>query len=144
MTAFMRLVGHILQITFLVTLVAGCGGRAVAVSPTPSGGVGGTVTAGPICPVEKVPADPACAAKPVGGAVLVVRDGSDSEVARATTGADGTFFVALPPGSYVVAPQAVEGFLGGAQEQGVEVAAGRRSDIIVVYDTGIRGPVSAP
>ncbi|MFL5648518.1 MAG: carboxypeptidase-like regulatory domain-containing protein [Chloroflexota bacterium] len=144
MTAFLRLVGGILHITFLVLLMAGCAGGGVGVSPTPSGGIGGTVTAGPICPVEKVPPDPACAARPVGGAVLIVREGSDGEVARATTSADGTFFIALPPGSYVVAPQDVEGFLGGAQEQSVEVAAGARSDIVLVYDTGIRGPVSAP
>src|SRR3954465_4071633 len=106
----------LVQVAILIVIVAGCAGRTAGVSPTPSGGIGGSATAGPTCPVEKVPADPACAPRPVRGAVLVVRDGSGVEVARATTGADGTFFVALGPGSYVVAPQPVEGLMGVAPE----------------------------
>ena len=51
-------------------------------------GIRGTALAGPICPVEKIPPDPACAPRPVAGAVVVVRDASGAEVARTTTGAD--------------------------------------------------------
>ena len=61
-----------------------------------------------------------------------------------TTGADGTFAVPLPAGSYVVVPQPVEGLMGTAPQQSVDVAAGTRSDIVIVYDTGIRGPIHAP
>ena len=147
MTVHKSLPGAIVLIATLVVVVAaGCAGNAVGTSPspTPSGGIGGTVSAGPTCPVEKVPADPACAPRFVAGAVLVVRDVSGVAVGRATTGPDGTFFVPLPAGSYVVAPQPVEGLLGTAPEQPVDVAAGARSDIALVYDTGIRGPIRAP
>src|ERR1035437_4003917 len=35
------------------------------------GGVTGTITAGPVCPVEQSPADPKCAPRPVAGAVVI-------------------------------------------------------------------------
>ena len=37
-----------------------------------------------------------------------------SEVARVDTAADGSFFVGLPPGDYLLEPQAVEGLMGTA------------------------------
>ena len=94
----------------LVLAVAGCTGPGTAASPVASpggtgvgqGGIGGIATAGPVCPVERVPPDPKCVPRPVAGAVVVVRDGAGREVARATTAADGRFFVAVPPGTYVV------------------------------------------
>src|SRR4051794_1177073 len=101
----------LVTIAVLMLISVGCGEQAAKVSPTPSSGIGGSVTAGPTCPVEKVPADPSCAPRHVGAAGLVVRNVSGVEVAHTTTGSDGTFFVALPPGSYVVAPQPVEGLM---------------------------------
>ena len=101
-------------------------------------GIGGKATAGPVCPVEKNPPDPGCAARPVAGAVLVIRDAGGTQVARATTGADGTFFVDLPAGRYVVEPQAVAGLMGTAGPQNVTVDAGMASAVQLDYDTGIR------
>ena len=144
MTALKRLAGVLVLIAVLAIVAAGCTGRAVEASPTPSGGIDGVASAGPTCPVEKLPADPACAPRPVSGAVLVVRDGSGVEVARATTGIDGTFFVPLPAGSYVVEPQPAEGLMGVAPAENVDVSAGARSHTVFVYDTGIRGPILAP
>jgi hypothetical protein len=145
MTAFKKVPGTTVLLAILVLFAtASCAAGAGGASPSPSGGIDGTVSAGPTCPVEKLPADPACSPRLVSGAVLVVRDGSGAEVGRATTGADGTFFVPLPAGSYVVTPQPVEGLMGTAPQQSVDVAAGARSDIILVYDTGIRGPIRAP
>jgi hypothetical protein len=102
-------------------------------------GISGIVLAGPTCPVERDPPDPACADQPVGGAVLLVRDGSGAEVARVTSGADGTFAAELAPGLYRVVPQPVEGLLGTASEMDVEVEADQpRPALIILYDTGIR------
>ena len=89
----------------LVLAVAGCTGPGTAASPVASpggtgvgqGGIGGMATAGPVCPVERIPPDPACAPRPVAGAVVVVRDGTGREVARATTAADGRFLVPVAP-----------------------------------------------
>ncbi|MEA2631359.1 MAG: SdrD B-like domain [Chloroflexota bacterium] len=138
----MKIGSILLAVNFLVMFVAGCGGTTAGASSTASvahtTGIRGTATAGPVCPVEKIPPDPSCAPRPVAGAILVVRDPSGSEIARATTAADGTFFVDLPAGAYTVEPQAVAGLMGTARPQSVTVAGGVVSTIQVDYDTGIR------
>ncbi len=121
---------------------------SVASSPPPSplpsvapgwSGVVGRVTAGPVCPVERVPPDPACAPRPVAGAVLVVSDPSGREVARATSDANGGFSIALPSGRYVLAPQPVEGLLGTVPPVEVTITAGGPpASLEIQYDTGIR------
>ena len=107
--------------------------------PLAATGVRGIALAGPTCPVETVPADPACAGRPVEGAVIVALGDAGVEVARATTGADGTFTISLAPGSYRLVPQPVEGLMGTATEQHVGVAAGEpMGELTFAYDTGIR------
>ena len=101
--------------------------------------VGGRATAGPTCPVERNPPDPACARRPVAGAVLVIQDRAGSEVARVTTGKDGRFSVALAPGAYRLVPQPVGGFMGAARPVDFQVEAGQATPPLEVsFDTGIR------
>ena len=107
-------------------------------APRPDSGIVGTVTSGPVCPVEKVPPDPACAPRPVAGAVILIRDASGATVFRVTTGADGSFVAAVGPGRYVVAAQPVQGLMGTPAPVDVTVAAGAISTVPLVYDTGIR------
>jgi hypothetical protein len=106
-------------------------------------GIRGTALAGPVCPVERIPPDPNCAARPVAGAVVSVRDQAGTELARTTTGADGTYFVELPAGRYVVTAGSVDGLMGTPAPQDAAVAAGGTSTVDLVYDTGIRGPATA-
>ncbi len=110
--------------------------------PSPIGagrtGIGGTAVAGPVCPVERVPPDPACAPRPVANATVVIRDRGGSEVARIVTASDGSFFVELAAGDYVVEPQPVEGLMGTAGAQDVAVVDGAATAIQLDYDTGIR------
>jgi len=110
--------------------------------PSPSGaartGVGGVVTAGPVCPVQKNPPDPKCAPRPVDGAVLVFRDAAGTEVGRTSSKADGTFFAELGPGFYVVVPQPTKGLLGTPGAQSVTVTDGSEVRLDLAYDTGIR------
>ena len=103
----------------------------------PQSGIEGTATAGPVCPVEKVPPDPACAPRPVAGAAIVIRAAGGAVVARVQTAADGTYHVDLPPGLYDVEPQPAEGVLGTAPAQRVTVGAGVLT-LDLAYDTGIR------
>jgi hypothetical protein len=110
---------------------AGAGGRGQT-------GIGGTATAGPVCPVEKIPPDPSCAPRPVGGAVVVIRDGAGVEITRATTAADGTYFVELAPGTHGVEAQPVTGLMGTPASQSVTVSEGATSTVDLGYDTGIR------
>jgi hypothetical protein len=88
--------------------------------------------------VERVPPDPDCAARPVAGATIVIRDASGAEVARVTTAADGAFFASLSAGKYLVEPQPVQGLLGVAGSQSVTVVDGVATTIQLGYDTGIR------
>ena len=101
-------------------------------------GIRGTVTSGPRCPVERVPPDPSCAPSPVTGAVIVVRDAAGAEVDRTVSGAAGTYFSAVPAGSYTVEAQPIQGLLGTPPPQQVVVPAGERATVDLSYDTGIR------
>jgi hypothetical protein len=101
-------------------------------------GIRGSANAGPTCPVERVPPDPSCAAHPVQGAVIVVRDASGAAVDRTVTNAAGTYFSAVGAGTYTVEPQPVDGIMGTPPPQHVVVAAGQRATADFAYDTGIR------
>lgn len=116
--------------------VAACSGSAATIAPDT--GIRGTATAGPVCPVERNPPDPACAPRPVAGATIVVRDGSGAQAAVAISDAAGAYFVAVPPGVYVVDPQPVPGMLGTAPKQPATVVAGAVTEVPLDYDTGIR------
>ena len=116
--------------------------RGQSGDPLPAGpsGVAGFVLAGPVCPVERVPPDPACAPRAVAGAVLVVRDAAGGEVARTTSSQDGSYRIDLPPGTYTLQPQPVAGLLGRPASIPFAVPAGGSEAVRldVTYDTGIR------
>lgn len=128
------------------TQLAGSGGSPApnsSGSPAPTSTtatVHGTATAGPTCPVE--PASPLpgeCAPRAVAGAVLVITDTANHEVARVTTGAGGGFSVTLAAGAYTLTPQPVEGLMTTAPPLPFVVsAASSPQDLRVEYDTGIR------
>jgi hypothetical protein len=102
-------------------------------------GVSGRVTAGPTCPVVTNPPDPACAERPVAGAVLLISDRNGREVGRVTAGEDGGFTLQLAPGAYRLVPQPVEGLMGTAAPIDFDVEAGQpMTEVQVSYDTGIR------
>jgi hypothetical protein len=99
----------------------------------------GLVLAGPTCPVERDPPDPACDDRPVEGAEIVIVDGRGEEVARTRTDAAGAFAVTLPAGEYQLVPQPVEGLLGTAGPTAIVVEDGVDLEpVTIVYDTGIR------
>jgi hypothetical protein len=109
---------------------------ALAGAATASG-IGGRASAGPVCPVVR-PGQQGCDPRSVQGAVLVIRDASGKEVARATTDGSGLFRVAVGAGNYTVEAQAVQGLMGTAPVVPVTVAAGRLATVAIDYDTGIR------
>ena len=65
-------------------------------------GISGVVLAGPTCPVERDPPDPACADKPIATNINVSRAGSTQIFAQTKSNASGEFSFSLPPGDYVV------------------------------------------
>lgn len=111
--------------------------------PAPGGGttggqigIRGIATAGPACPVVQ-PNDPACADRPVAGALVHVIDATGTEVATLETDTMGAFIVSLPPGRYRVVPDPVLGLMGTAAPFDVTVGT-TQALVQLVYDTGIR------
>ena len=100
-------------------------------------GVGGAVSAGPVCPVER-PGDPSCAPRMVDGAALLIQGKDGTEVARFTTDGSGLFRIPLDAGDYMLAPQPVEGLMGTAAPMPFTVGQGAETWLDVPYDTGIR------
>lgn len=101
--------------------------------------VGGRAVAGPVCPVERTPPDPACRPRPVAGATLVITAADGGEVARTTTDVDGGWTVTLRAGAYTLTPQPVVGLLGTAPPIQFTISAtGSSVGLDVTYDTGIR------
>lgn len=103
---------------------------------TVNSGIEGTVTIGPMCPVERP--DSPCPDQPY-AATIVIKDAQDHEVTQALSGEDGRFRVALAPGSYTLVPLSPDGAgLPYASEQQVEVRDGAYTHVEVQYDSGIR------
>ncbi len=90
----------------VVVLAAACGADAGISDVTDSsttivigqlGFIEGTVTAGPQCPVQRVPPDPACQDRPVAGATILITERGSGTVARLVTDELGRFSAALAP-----------------------------------------------
>jgi hypothetical protein len=130
----MARLGPVFSLTIAV-LLAACGGDSPTLGDQGTG-IAGRVVAGPVCPVER-PADPACAPRPVAGAVVIVRGADSAEIAMAQTADDGRYEVSIPPGRYTVEGAPVEGLLGNPTSVEVEVGDGV-TIVDLQYDTGIR------
>ena len=109
---------------------------ASAVTPQLTTGIRGVVLAGPTCPVEQVGQSPCV--RSVSGAAILALNSSRHEVGRAVSDASGTYFLRLPPGTYQVVPQPVQGLMGVAAETTVTVPDAAPVQLDLQYDTGIR------
>jgi hypothetical protein len=123
------------------------GGGDVPDAAWPSPGAGGmvgrtgivvTAVAGPVCPVERVPPDPACAPRPVPGAVVDIIDADGVQDRHVVLDAAGQQFVELKPGVYRVVAQPVDGFMNAPEVQRVSIEQGRVTEVTFSFDTGIR------
>ena len=141
MSTHRRFWSHTVALAMLATLavlVAACSFFGAVPAPPPGTGLTITAAAGPTCPVETIPPDPACAPRPVAGATILITAGDGTIVARVVTEADGTASVALHPGTYAVEPQPAAGVMGTAATQEVKVVNGTMTPVLLAYDTGIR------
>ena len=100
----------------------------------------GTISAGPVCPVEKSPPDPQCAPRPIAGAVLVATNAGGEEVGRTTSAADGTYELLITEtGAVLVTAQPVAGLMGTPAPVSVTVTGPSEvQHLDLQYDTGIR------
>jgi hypothetical protein len=125
-------------IVVVVLTLAACSTGVLSPSAASGTGLAITAVAGPVCPVETIPPDPACAPRPVAGATVVVQDGQGRGVATVVLDAGGAAVVSLPAGNYVVQPQQVIGLMGTAAATDVTVVDGTLAHVDLAYDTGIR------
>lgn len=99
--------------------------------------VSGIALAGPVCPVESVPPDPACAPRPVVGAVVEAVDQTGTSLASAVTDDEGRFTLMLPAGEYTIVALPVDGLMGTPAP--LDATVGGSLDVgVLAYDTGIR------
>lgn len=95
--------------------------------------------AGPVCPVERDPPDPACAPRPVPDARIVVHPmGEPDVVAEGSTDHAGIVLLEVAPGDYVVAGGEVAGMFGVPEPTGTSVRTGMTTFVELAWDTGIR------
>jgi hypothetical protein len=99
----------------------------------PAGGIEGQVTVGPTCPVEQ--AGSPC---PPGTWTGTVRaTSSDGSVHDTATGADGSYRLALAPGTYTVAP-VVEGAVPPTARPATVTVGTTMQQLDLELDSGIR------
>jgi hypothetical protein len=96
-------------------------------------GIQGTVLLGPTCPVEQ--AGSPCPDRPLSTELTFVRAGA--AVARATSGADGSFRVTLEPGTYDIEARGLSAAQSLKPTQAT-VRAGEYTTVTVRIDSGIR------
>jgi hypothetical protein len=132
--------GVLLSLAMACAAPGSSGGTTPAI-PGPPSSISGTVTAGPVCPVEHNPPASGCAPRAVAGATIVVSDSSGTRIASATTGPDGSYLVPVGrTGSFTVSGEPVTGLMGIPEPVSVSLssAAGIVARANLEYDTGIR------
>lgn len=97
-----------------------------------------SLVAGPVCPVEQDPPDPACAPRPVQNVEVLVFDSTGREVGAGASDENGLISIQLPAGAYYVVPPPVEGLMGTAAAQAFAAVGGDQVGLVLDYDTGIR------
>jgi hypothetical protein len=137
---FMRILKSLLVIIFIIgtTLLSGCSNKK-NLNP---GFLEGIISIGPICPVERIPPDPACLptaetykAYPV--AVYTVNGGT--KILQLMPALDGTFISELPPGDYLVKLSSAQNKIGGSNlPVEISITSQEKTTLDINIDTGIR------
>jgi len=128
---------NIIYVVVFLFILSGCA-QIVPLnpSPTPSSGIVGTVTEGPMCPGPVQVGNNTCPDQPYQTTIKVLNSNND-QVAQFQTDANGNFMVPLAPGTYILHPEAGNP-LPQAADQTVTVTAGQYTQVTIQYDTGMR------
>lgn len=130
----------IFGIVFLTAIlfISGCDKR-IAQDP---GYLEGVISIGPICPVERVPPDPAClptAETYKAYPVSVFSSDGRRKILQLNPSLDGSFITELAPGNYLVVLDKAQNYIGGSNLP-VEVSISTQDKTLlnINIDTGIR------
>jgi hypothetical protein len=102
----------------------------------------GTISIGPICPVEKNPPDPAC--QPTAETykaypVSIFSSDGIRKITQLEPSLDGTFTSELNPGKYLIVLETANKYIGGSNLPVVVTIVSReKTQISINIDTGIR------
>lgn len=113
---------------------------SVKLAPKDTSGVTGYIHMGPVCPVERYPADPNCADKPFADArVNIVAKGGTPSVGSFVSDTKGNFNANLSPGTYIVnVSSQTSSMLPRCEGKEVSVLANKFAALDISCDTGIR------
>jgi len=105
-----------------------------------NGTVIGRVILGPVCPVERIPPDPACAPRPYKSTINVWSTWTGSSYQAVQTDANGSFKLSLPLGVYSLAVSRRSGgsLFPRCTDLKISVVAKKTQNVTVNCDTGIR------
>lgn len=105
-----------------------------------NGTVIGRVILGPVCPVERIPPDPACAPKPFTTPITIWSTWTGSPYTPVFNDANGVFRLSLPSGAYSLAasPATGSGPYPRCAVTKILVVAKKTQNVTVNCDTGIR------
>ncbi len=119
-------------------MVVALGACASHVPTDSSATITGRLVAGPTCPVETDPPNPACAPRPVPDTEIVATL-SDGTEFRAVSSEEGTFRLALPPGDVVITFAAADAPMLAPDPITATIGANQTLNLgDLTYDTGIR------
>ena len=104
---------------------------------TETGVLTGQVILSPICPVERIPPDPACAPKPYSTLFDVVSNSNARFSLQVHTDTNGIFSMHLRAGTYTISPH-IEGLYPRCQSAKVDIIVNATTTADISCDTGIR------
>ncbi len=119
----------------LVPAAAGC----LSGGPALDSGIEGVVLLGPTCPVEREPPEPGCEDRPYETSLVVTTADQARVVKEFRSDANGTFRVAVAPGTYQIRSAAAADVLPYCSvAEPIIVHAGSYTNVTVSCDSGIR------
>jgi hypothetical protein len=137
---FMTTLKSLLSIIFIagITLLSGCNNKK-NLNP---GFLEGIISIGPICPVERIPPDPAClptAETYKAYPVEVYSANGGTKILQLMPALDGTFTSELPPGNYLVKLTSTQNNIGGSNlPVEISITSQEKTLLDINIDTGIR------
>lgn len=108
--------------------------------PTSHGRVSGRVVLSPVCPVQHIPPDPACAPKPYKTTLLIRGQASGHLYKTVLTSSTGTFALLMAPGKYIlqVKHRAIVSMYPRCADVNFVVVPKKAVKLLMMCDTGIR------
>lgn len=102
-------------------------------------GISGIALLGPICPVERIPPDPACAPRPYKTKLSATNAEQTKTIKEFESDINGKFSVDLSAGEYIIISANNAGIFSRCLSQGsIKVEKDKYTNITLNCDTGIR------